>query len=55
MKDQYLQLWLNNNPHSPPLWRVNGPLMNTAPFYSAFNVQPGDSMYLPEKDRIHIW
>jgi putative endopeptidase len=55
MKDQYLQLWLNNNPHSPPLWRVNGPLMNTAPFYAAFNVQPGDSMYLPEKDRIHIW
>jgi putative endopeptidase len=55
MKDQYLRLWINNNPHSPPMWRVNGPLMNTAPFYKAFNVQPGDSMYLPEKDRIHIW
>jgi putative endopeptidase len=55
MKDQYLRLWINNNPHSPPLWRVNGPLMNTTAFYAAFNVQPGDSMYLPEKDRIHIW
>ncbi len=55
MKDQFLRLWINNNPHSPPMWRVNGPLMNTASFYSAFNVQPGDSMYLPEKDRIHIW
>jgi len=55
MKDQYLRYWINNNPHSPPMWRVNGPLMNTTPFYKAFNVQPGDSMYLPEKDRIHIW
>lgn len=55
MKDQFLRLWINNNPHSPPMWRVNGPLMNTTPFYKAFNVQPGDSMYLPEKDRIHIW
>ncbi len=55
MKDQFLQLWVNNNPHSPPVWRVNGPLMNTTAFYAAFNVQPGDSMYLPEKDRIHIW
>lgn len=55
MKDQFLRYWMNNNPHSPPIWRVNGPLMNTTPFYKAFNVQPGDSMYLPEKDRIHIW
>jgi putative endopeptidase len=55
MKDQFLRLWINNNPHSPPMWRVNGPLMNSTPFYAAFNVQPGDSMYLPEKDRIHIW
>ena len=55
MKEQFLRYWINNNPHSPPLWRVNGPLMNTTAFYSAFNVKPGDSMYLPEKDRIHIW
>ena len=55
MKDQFLSYWINNNPHSPPMWRVNGPLMNTPAFYKAFNVQPGDSMYLPEKDRIHIW
>jgi len=55
MKDEFLRLWINNNPHSPPNWRVNGPLMNTTPFYKAFNVKPGDKMYLPEKDRITIW
>lgn len=55
MKDEFLRLWINNNPHSPPMWRVNSPLMNSPHFYQAFNVQPGDSMYLPEKSRIHIW
>lgn len=55
MKDEYLRLWINNNPHSPPMWRVNGPLMNSTPFYKAFNVQPGDKMYLPEDKRIKIW
>jgi putative endopeptidase len=55
MKDEFLRLWINNNPHSPPMWRVNGPLMNTTPFYDAFGVTPEDKMYLPEKDRITIW
>jgi len=55
MKDEFLRLWINNNPHSPPNWRVNGPLMNTTPFYQAFNVKPGDKMFLPNKDRITIW
>jgi putative endopeptidase len=55
MKDEDLRLWINNNPHSPPMWRVNGPLMNSTPFYKAFNVQPGDKMYLPEDKRIKIW
>lgn len=55
MKDEFLRYWINNNPHSPPMWRVNGPLMNTPAFYKAFNVQPGDKMYLPVKDRISVW
>ncbi|WPO76847.1 M13 family metallopeptidase [Flavobacterium sp. KACC 22761] len=55
MKDEFLRLWINNNPHSPPNWRVNGPLMNTTPFYKAFDVKPGDKMFLPEKERITIW
>ena len=55
MKDEFLRLWINNNPHSPPLWRVNGPLMNTTPFYNAFDVEPGEEMYLTKEDRITIW
>jgi len=55
MKNEFLRLWINNNPHSPPMWRVNGPLMNNPHFYEAFHIKQGDSMYLPEEKRIHIW
>jgi putative endopeptidase len=55
MKDEFLRLWINNNSHSPPIWRVNGSLMNTTPFYEAFDVQPGDKMFLSKKERITIW
>ncbi len=47
--------YVNTNPHSPAIWRVNGPLMSFAPFYKAFNVQPGDKNYKPEDQRIKIW
>jgi putative endopeptidase len=55
MKDEYLRYWINNDPHSPPMWRVNGPLMNTPDFYTAFNVKPGDMMYLDNDKQIKIW
>ncbi len=54
-RDEYLRVYINTNPHSPPQWRVNGPLMNFTPFYKAFNVQPGDKMYKPENQRIVVW
>lgn len=55
MKEEFLRLWINNNPHSPPMWRVNSPLMNSQHFYEAFNVQPGVSNYLPKEKRVQIW
>jgi putative endopeptidase len=54
-RDAFLRMYVNTNPHSPAMWRVNGPLMNFAPFYKAFNVQPGDTNYRPEDQRIKIW
>ena len=54
-KPEYMRMLINVDPHSPPMYRVNGPLMNFAPFYTAFNVQPGDKMYVPEDKRIKIW
>lgn len=54
-RDAFLRTYVNTNPHSPAMWRVNGPLMNFDPFYRAFNVQPGDKNYKPENQRVHIW
>jgi endothelin-converting enzyme/putative endopeptidase len=28
---------------------------NVDAWYSAFNVQPGDKLYLSPGDRVHIW
>jgi len=54
-RDEYLRNYVTTNPHSPPIWRVNGPLMNFTPFYEAFNLQPGEANYRPEAERIKIW
>ncbi|TFF35899.1 M13 family metallopeptidase [Mucilaginibacter psychrotolerans] len=54
-RDAFLRTYVNTNPHSPAMWRVNGPLMNFDPFYGAFNVQPGDKNYKAENERIRIW
>lgn len=41
--------------HSLGRYRVIGPLRNLPAFYAAFNVKPGDYMYLPEDKRAVIW
>ncbi len=55
MRDEFLRNYVATDPHSPPIWRVNGPLMNFTPFYEAFNVQPGETNYRTEDERIKIW
>jgi putative endopeptidase len=55
LKPEIQRMYANLDPHSPPMYRVNGPLSNFEPFYKAFNVQPGDKMYIPEDQRIRIW
>jgi len=43
------------DPHSPPEWRVNGIVRNIDAWYRAFNIQPGDRLYLPPEQRVRIW
>lgn len=54
-RDEYLRNYVATDPHSPPIWRVNGPLMNMTPFYEAFDVEEGDKNYKAETDRIKVW
>ena len=54
-REEALRARLLSDPHSPPEVRVNGVLVNVPAFYEAFNVEPGDGMYLPTEDRVTIW
>jgi putative endopeptidase len=54
-RDEFMRTYVNTDPHSPAMWRVNGPLMNFTPFYEAFDIQPGDKNYKSESERIKIW
>ncbi|ORX91763.1 metalloendopeptidase pepo [Basidiobolus meristosporus CBS 931.73] len=48
-------LRLRTDPHSPGIWRVNGPCSNFQEFYDAFGVKEGDKMYRSEAERANIW
>jgi putative endopeptidase len=46
---------LVTDPHSPERFRVDGVVRNVDGWYSAFDVKPGDALYLAPEDRAHIW
>jgi predicted metalloendopeptidase len=46
---------LKTDPHSPEMYRGSLPLMNQQPFYEAFDVKPGDRMYLAPGKRVSLW
>ncbi|CAN5143669.1 M13 family peptidase [soil metagenome] len=54
-REQALRMQVNTDPHSPALFRVNGVVRNIPEFYEAFNVKPGDSLYLAPEKRVKIW
>lgn len=53
--EESLRQRLLSAPHSPMYLRVNGMARNMDEFYQAFDVQPGDAMYLAPEDRVKIW
>ncbi len=44
-----------SDPHSPGEFRVNGVVRNVDAWYEAFDVKPGEKMYLPPEQRVRIW
>ncbi|MGA3157259.1 MAG: M13 family metallopeptidase, partial [Steroidobacteraceae bacterium] len=54
-RENFLIVWLKTDGHSTPEARVNGMMMNQQAFYDAFDVKPGDKMYLPPDQRTKIW
>ena len=43
------------DPHSPPQYRINGPVRNLDAWYAAFGVKPGDALYVAPEKRVRIW
>jgi putative endopeptidase len=54
-RDEAMLNQLKVGPHSPPRFRVNGPLRNLDAWYRAFDVKPGDALYVPPEQRVRIW
>ncbi|OIM99339.1 peptidase M13 [Idiomarina sp. MD25a] len=44
-----------SDPHSPAEYRVNGTVVNVPAFYEAFDVKPGDELYVAPENRVTIW
>jgi predicted metalloendopeptidase len=55
MRDAALRQQLLTDPHSPGTARAYVPLINNDAFVQAFDVKPGDKMYLPPDQRVKIW
>jgi putative endopeptidase len=53
MREESIKLQINTDPHSPSLFRVNGPLSNTPAFHTAFGCKASDAMVNP--NRVVIW
>ncbi len=55
LRDDRAKMLLVTDPHSPPMARVNMPMHNIDGWYKAWDVKPGDRLYLAPKDRAEIW
>ncbi|WP_412476918.1 M13 family metallopeptidase [Flavobacterium sp. TBRC 19031] len=55
MRDEAIKNQVKTDPHSPGMYRAYVPLLNLDTFHQAFNIQPGDGMYLEPSKRVKIW
>jgi putative endopeptidase len=54
-REEDLRSQVTSDPHSPAKFRIDGVVRNVDAWYAAFHVQPGEKLYLPPGERIHIW
>jgi len=55
IRDKEILRRTKEDPHSLGKYRVVGPLKNVPEFYAAFNIKPGQPMFLEEGQRAKIW
>jgi endothelin-converting enzyme/putative endopeptidase len=54
-RPEALRLLVATNPHSPPKYRVNGPLSNSRGFATAFQCKDGSAMVRSTDKRCEVW
>ncbi|HEX8774290.1 MAG TPA: M13 family metallopeptidase [Pyrinomonadaceae bacterium] len=54
-RPEILRLMLATDPHSPPRFRVMGPVSNMPEFFQAFGCKPGDRGIRAENVQVKIW
>lgn len=54
-REAELRRRLVTDPHAPSEYRTNGIVRNMDAWYKAFNVKPGDKLYLEPNERIRVW
>jgi putative endopeptidase len=55
LRETALRRLVASDPHSPRMFRVNGPIRNIDTWYSLFHVEPGDALYLAPEARVRLW
>ena len=55
IRDEELRRRIATDPHSPSVYRTNGPVRNVPEWYAAFGVEETDALYLPPEERVKIW
>jgi putative endopeptidase len=55
VREEQMRRRLLSDVHSPPKWRVLGPLSNVPDFYSAFDVTENQAMWRAAEDRANVW
>jgi putative endopeptidase len=55
LREDAIRRQVVSDPHSPRSFRVNGVVRNIDAWYPAFQVKPGEKLYLAPADRVRIW
>ncbi|POS02908.1 putative endopeptidase [Flavobacterium croceum DSM 17960] len=55
IRDEALKNQVKTDPHSPAQYRAYVPLINLDTFHEAFQIKPGDGMYVAPEKRVKIW
>jgi putative endopeptidase len=54
-RPELAHMLIMTDPHSPPEFRVNGPVSNMTEFYDAFGISEKDRLFKKTKERARIW